>query len=72
MSPPNLLTLGKSHNDPRLKAMRLLPSCKLNQAACSSDFHLENGSKLAGLTGLLFSFRETLQDLVLGSDDKSY
>jgi hypothetical protein len=62
-SPPNLLTPGKSHLDPRLKAMRLLPSCKLNQAACSSDFHFKNDGNFVfnvGLTGLLFSFRETL------------
>jgi hypothetical protein len=43
-----------------------LPSCKLNLSTCSSDFHLNNDSKFADLTGLLFSFRETLKDLVKG------
>ena len=72
MSPPNQLTPGKSHHDPRQKAKPFLPSCKLNQAACLSDIHLKNDGKFSGLTGLLFSLLETLQDLVLGADNKSY
>ena len=74
-SPRILLTPGKSHVYPRPRAMRLLPSCKLHQAACSSGFHVKSDRKLGfkvNLTYLFFSFRAILQDLILGPGDTSY